>query len=72
MPRWRGWMRLLDADPPAGSVEYDELEFLSVLIEAYEKEQHEWPEATPHEIVQEMAQVHGLSSGDLATLLGGA
>jgi HTH-type transcriptional regulator / antitoxin HigA len=62
---------LLDLDPPSSSAEHEELEFLSVLIEAYEAERDDWPEATPQEIVQEMAEVHGLSRGDLAALLGG-
>lgn len=62
---------LLDLDPLEGSQEYDELAFLSVLIEAYEDEHEAWPEATPQEVVEEMAEVHGLSRGELAELLGG-
>lgn len=63
---------LLDIDPPPGSTEHDELEFLSVLIEAYEQEAtHDWGDPSPQEIVDEMAQVHSLSRGELAMLLGG-
>lgn len=62
---------LLDIDPAAGSAEYDELEFLSVLIEAFEEEERDWGDVSPQEVVEEMAQVHGVSRGELATLLGG-
>ena len=62
---------LLDLDPPTGSAGCDELEFLSVLIEAYEKDHESWPEATPPELVEVMAEVHGLSRGELADLMGG-
>lgn len=62
---------LLDIDPAPGSSEYDELEFLSVLIEAFEEDQRDWGAASPQEIVEEMAQVHGVSRGELARLLGG-
>lgn len=61
---------LLDLDPAPNTAEYEELEFLSVLIQTYEGREV-WPEATPQEIVDEMAEVHGLSRGDLAKLLGG-
>ncbi|MGH7577613.1 MAG: helix-turn-helix domain-containing protein, partial [Longimicrobiales bacterium] len=63
---------LLDIDPPPGSAESDELEFLSVLIEAFEEEDEPgWGDASPQEIVEEMAQVHGVSRAELARLLGG-
>ena len=43
---------LLDADPAPGTDSYDRLEFLSVLVAAYEDE-HEppIPEAAPQEVV---------------------
>ncbi len=62
---------LLDLNPPAGSPEDDELRFLSVLIEAYEEEHERWPEATPQETVEVMAEVHGLTRRELAELMGG-
>jgi HTH-type transcriptional regulator/antitoxin HigA len=35
---------LLDIDPRRGSEDYDRLEFLSVLVEAYEDEKFPWDE----------------------------
>lgn len=58
--------------PPPGSAEYDELELLSVLIEAFEEEEGpDWGDASPQEIVEEMAQVHGVTRRELVELLGG-
>ena len=63
---------LIDADPREGSVAYDRMELLTILIGAYE-EQHLPPfePATPQEIVKFMAAQKGLSATDLAHLLGG-
>lgn len=62
---------LLEFDPPEGTDAYEELEFLTLLIRDYEERQGRWDDASPQEIVEEMAEVHGLSRGELAELLGG-
>jgi HTH-type transcriptional regulator/antitoxin HigA len=64
--------RLLDADPPKGSPDYERLEFLSVLVEDYE-ERH-FPLGygiTPQEAVEFMLEQKGLDRTDLAEWLGG-
>lgn len=63
---------LIDADPREGTIAYDRMELLTILIGAYE-EQHLPPfeAATPQEIVKYMAGQKGLSATDLAQLLGG-
>lgn len=64
--------RLLDANPKKGSPEYDRLEFLSVLIEAYEDEHEPEPRGvTPQQVVEFMLEQHGMSRGELAKLMGG-
>ena len=64
--------RLLDADPATGSEEYDRLEFLSVLIQAYEDAHLPMDElTTPQEIVEFMLEQKGLSGDDLEEWLGG-
>jgi len=64
--------RLLDADPAAGSEAYDRLEFLSVLVEAYEDAHLPMDElATPQEVVELMLEQKGLSGRDLEEWLGG-
>ena len=66
---------LLDADVAAGTVEWERLRFLSVLVEAYEEER--FPHAdyvaggTPQSAVEFMMTQHGLTRADLAPLLGG-
>lgn len=63
---------LLDADPKKGTVAYERLEFLSVLIEAYE-DAHvlEPPGVTPQQAVDFMLDQRGMSRAELAPLLGG-
>ena len=65
--------QLLDAKPKKGTREYDRLEFLSVLMEAYEAK-HVKPlrDPTPQEVVDFMLEQKGMSRGDLAQLMGGA
>jgi HTH-type transcriptional regulator / antitoxin HigA len=65
--------QLLDAKPKKGTPEYERLEFLSVLMEAYEAK-HVKPlrDPTPQEIVDFMLDQKGLTRGDLAPLMGGA
>ena len=64
--------RLLDADPPAGTDESDRLEFLSVLVSAYE-DRHlpEESRPSPQEAVEFMLEQRGLTRVDLAPWLGG-
>ncbi|MBV9109094.1 MAG: helix-turn-helix domain-containing protein [Gemmatimonadetes bacterium] len=64
---------LLDADPQTGTREFDRLEFLSVLIEAYE-DAHEPPsgaDVTPQAVVDFMLEQKGLTRADLAEAMGG-
>lgn len=44
---------------------YRQIETLSVLIEAYDKEHHELPDASGVEVVQFLMEQHGLKQGDL-------
>ena len=62
---------LLDADPAPGSEAYDRLEFLSVLVAAYE-DQHEpeMPQAAPQEVVLFALEQQGKTRADLVPLLG--
>jgi HTH-type transcriptional regulator/antitoxin HigA len=64
--------RLLDSNPKKGSVDYDRLEFLSVLIEAYEnKHVAELRDPSPQEAVDFFLEQHGMTRADLAELMGG-
>lgn len=63
---------LLDRDPKRGSEAFDRLEFLSVLVGAYEDEHDPVDETgTPQTIVDFMLEQHGMTRADLAPLLGG-
>ncbi len=63
---------LLDADPKPGSDEYERLEFLSVLVQAYEDVRFPLDETMdPREVVEFMLEQKGLSRTDLAEWLGG-
>ena len=60
--------RLLDSDPPPDSEDYEFLEFLSVLVQAYEDEHFPIREGTtPQEVVDFMLEQKGLSRSDLAS-----
>jgi len=65
--------RLLDADPKRGSTEYERLEFLSVLVEAYEDEHDPLDESkgTPQSVVEFMLEQNGMTRADLHELMGG-
>jgi len=65
--------RLLDADPKRGTLEYERLEFLSVLIEAYEDEHDPLDEAggSPQSVVAFMLEQRGLTRADLRDAMGG-
>ena len=64
--------RLLDADPKKGTVAYDRLEFLSVLIKAYEDEHVPTPrDPTPQEAVDFFLEQRGMTRAELAECMGG-
>jgi HTH-type transcriptional regulator/antitoxin HigA len=64
--------RLLDADPKKGTAEYDRLEFLSVLIKAYEDEHVPEPRnPTPQEAVDFFLEQRGMTRAELAECMGG-
>jgi HTH-type transcriptional regulator/antitoxin HigA len=64
---------LLDADPKRGSEAHDRLEFLSVLVEAYEDEHDpiDEREGTPQTIVAFMLEQKGMTRADLHALMAG-
>ena len=63
---------LLALNATKGSEEYDRLELLSILVEAYEDENLEpFPAATPQELVEFMAEQKGIDRTALAVLFGG-
>ena len=63
---------LLDIDPQSGSEEYDRLEFLSILVQAYEDTHFPIDkQPTPQEVVDFMLEQKGLSRADLAKWMGG-
>jgi HTH-type transcriptional regulator/antitoxin HigA len=65
--------QLLDADPKRGTPAYDRLEFLSVLVEAYEDKHDpiDGSQGSPQSIVTFMLEQQGKSRADLAPLMGG-
>ncbi|MDH3604341.1 MAG: helix-turn-helix domain-containing protein, partial [Candidatus Tectomicrobia bacterium] len=64
--------RLLDADPAPASEAYERLEFLSVLVQAYEDTHSPLEDLpTPQAVVAFMLEQKGLSRSDLAKWLGG-
>ena len=64
--------RLLDVDPEPGSEAYERLEFLSVLVQAYEDTHSPLEELpTPQAVVEFMLEQKGLSRSDLAKWMGG-
>ena len=64
--------QLLDLDPPPHSEAYERLEFLSVLVHAYEEAHFPLEQlTTPQDVVAFMLEQKGLSQMDLAQWLGG-
>jgi HTH-type transcriptional regulator/antitoxin HigA len=64
--------QLLDLDPPSQSEAYERLEFLSVLVHAYEEAHFPLEQlTTPQDVVTFMLEQKGLSQTDLAQWLGG-
>jgi HTH-type transcriptional regulator/antitoxin HigA len=64
--------RLLDLDPAPYSDDYERLEFLSVLAEAYERAHFQIAGSTPADVVDFMLEQKGLSQSDVISMLGGA
>lgn len=63
--------RLLDAQVAEGSAEYDRLEFLSVLVEAYENAHVPELPASPQAVVAFMLEQQGRDRASLASIMGG-
>jgi len=65
--------RLLDVAPERGSTEYEHLEFLPVLVEAYEDEHDPFDETegTPQSAVEFMLEQKGMTRADLHQPMGG-
>lgn len=64
--------RLLDTNPKKGTEDYDRLEFLAVLIKAYE-DAHvpELRDPTPQEAVDFFLDQHGMTRAEIAECMGG-
>ena len=65
--------RLADADPAPGTEAYDRLEFLAVLVEAYETDHNPIDErkGSPQSVVAFMLEQKGMTRADLHALMGG-
>lgn len=64
--------RLLDENPREGSRAEERIEFLSLLIEAYDRKHHAFvgDDVTPPQIVEFMLNQRGMSRGDVVPALG--
>ena len=65
--------RLLDVDPTRGTPDHERLEFLSVLVQAYEDEHDPLDESggSPRSVVAFMLEQRGLTRADLHEAMGG-
>jgi HTH-type transcriptional regulator/antitoxin HigA len=64
--------RLLDLEPRRGTEEFDRLELLAILVEAYEAAHvPELPRARPTEVVDFVLEQSGRDRASLAPILGG-
>ena len=64
--------QLLDLDPAPATEDYERLEFLSVLVQAYEDAHFPLDDSsTPQDLVDFMLEQKGLSRTDLAEWMGG-
>ncbi len=65
--------RLLAQNPTEGSPAVERIEFLSLLVEDYDRKHHDLPggDSTPQEIVEYLMDAQGLESSDLAEVMGG-
>jgi HTH-type transcriptional regulator/antitoxin HigA len=64
--------RLLDLDPAPYSDDYERLEFLSVLAEAYERAHFQIDGSSPADVVEFMLEQKGMPLENIDALLGGA
>jgi HTH-type transcriptional regulator/antitoxin HigA len=63
---------LLDQDPSPSTPEHDRLEFLTVLVHAYDEEHYPMGDAaTPQAVVDFLLEQHGMTRAQLAPILGG-
>jgi HTH-type transcriptional regulator / antitoxin HigA len=62
---------LMQKDLKAGSKQADELEVLSILVEAYEKKHYPVPPPHPLEAIKFRLEQMGLNETELTSLLGG-
>lgn len=63
---------LLAAEPALGTREYDRLELLSVLVEAYDDEHFQMGQtATPQAVVDFLLEQRGMARAELVPFLGG-
>lgn len=63
--------RLMEEEPPVGTPAYERLEFLAVLVEAYEDEEVPISAPTPQAIVEFALEQKGLERSDLYDVMGG-
>jgi len=65
--------RLLEANPPKGSPEYERLDFFSILVHAYDQERNTSGAegVTPQDVVEFVLRQRGMTRADLAPVLGG-
>ena len=63
--------RLLEENAPAGTPDYDRLELLAVLIEAYDDQHYPVARTTPQKIVDFMLGQKEMTRAELAPVLGG-
>ena len=63
---------LLELEPARGTPEYDRLDLLSVLVEAYDEEHYRMGDtATPQAVVDFLLEQRGMARAELAPYLGG-
>jgi HTH-type transcriptional regulator/antitoxin HigA len=62
---------LLDRGAAAGTAEYERLEFLSVLAEAYEKVHYPVERVRPQDVVEFRLEQKGMDRADLRDAMGG-
>lgn len=63
--------KLMDVNPLAGSAKADEIELLTIVIQAYEKERFHFCPPDPIEAIKFRLEQAGKKPDDLASCLGG-
>ncbi|MBI5383725.1 MAG: transcriptional regulator [Verrucomicrobia bacterium] len=63
--------KLMDANPPAGSAKAEEIELLTMVIQAYERERFHFCPPDPIEAIKFRLEQAGKTPDDLASYLGG-